>query len=345
MTYLTDEPSTTNSTRSPASGSGDFARPDTSRPAKLLREISQSSQEPISGARSVSMHSQASESGITLYGSQDGLQMSLFGPEAAPASRSVLPGESKEQKTNDTFGRNGADLLTSVDLQSSLGNKLRPLLAGRGSTLFRLTWKDWVTPAGRPICALRASVLRTSGNGFFSWLSPTKDDAGRQGSEGMAEKWAAGEKIPFCHQRLRTQVKLTTWPTPDAHGMNIHDTQWEKRREKYRQKYKNNGFGLTLGMAVQLAPYPTPRAIDGRSKGNGPRPDTLTGLMTYNENKEQRKVSGETLSGSSAVTEKPAHLNPEHARWLMGLPRGWGSCAPMAMPSPRKLRQRSLKRR
>jgi len=105
----------------------------------------------------------------------------------------------------------------------------------------------------------------------------------------MANRWAKGEKVPFHHQRLRTQVKL--------------------------------------------APTPTPRAIDGRAKGNGPRPDTLTGLMTYDENKVRRAVSGPTPNGCSAETARPVHLNPEHARWLMGLPSIWMHHAPTCAPT------------
>ena len=57
----------------------------------------------------------------------------------------------------------------SVALTQSLGNRLRVKTASIGSTLFRLTWKERITPLGRRICALRASVLRTSGSDSTSW--------------------------------------------------------------------------------------------------------------------------------------------------------------------------------
>lgn len=46
-----------------------------------------------------------------------------------------------------------------------------------GSTLFRLTWKVWVTPSGRAFFLLRASERPTSGIVFSSWPSPTCNDA------------------------------------------------------------------------------------------------------------------------------------------------------------------------
>ncbi|GIX15404.1 MAG: hypothetical protein KatS3mg118_3363 [Paracoccaceae bacterium] len=65
-------------------------------------------------------------------------------------------------------------------------------LAGRGSTLWRLTWKRHLTPSRRPICRLRASARRTSASGCSSAPSPGQPGglgdslgAGSQGRIGM----------------------------------------------------------------------------------------------------------------------------------------------------------------
>ena len=47
-------------------------------------------------------------------------------------------------------------------------------------------------------------------------------------------------------------------------------------------------------------------AIDGRSKGNGPRQDTLTGCVNYDE--QSKRVGS---------------LNPQFVEWLMGFPKNW----------------------
>lgn len=62
-------------------------------------------------------------------------------------------------------------------------------------------------------------------------------------------------------------------------------------------------------------PYPTPRAIDGRKKGNGPRRDTLMGFVNYD--KDRRRIGD---------------LNHRLSGWLMGFPDSWSNCAPTEMP-------------
>lgn len=77
-----------------------------------------------------------------------------------------------------------------------------------GSTLYRLTWKQRTTPAGRSIPALRASVPRTSDKGCTGWPTPRSVAAGpdfaiamRKNSGGMS---------------LQTTAQLAGWVTPSA---------------------------------------------------------------------------------------------------------------------------------
>jgi hypothetical protein len=49
---------------------------------------------------------------------------------------------------------------------------------------------------------------------------------------------------------------------------------------------------------------------------------------------------GAAQNGQSAQTGKPGALNPEFVCWLMGFPPEWDACAPTAMPSSRKSRQK-----
>jgi hypothetical protein len=56
-------------------------------------------------------------------------------------------------------------------------------------------------------------------------------------------------------------------------------------------------------------------------------------------------ASGPTSNGFPAGTGSGGQLNPEHSRWLMGLPIAWGSCGVMAMRSLALSRRRSSKPR
>jgi len=144
-----------------------------------------------------------SADGLMLCASQDGPMTDQCGREAARASRSLqLEGE-KEQQTNATSGPNSSDLSESAALQSFLASRLPAKMGSRGSTLFALTWKERVTPSGRRICALRASVRRISDNGSTGWASPTASNttgAGTQGRQGG--------------MNLQTQAMMAAWPTP-----------------------------------------------------------------------------------------------------------------------------------
>jgi hypothetical protein len=77
--------------------------------------------------------------------------------------------------------------------------------------------------------------------------------------------------------RRTSDSACTSWPTPNAGPQNDTDTTWEARREACKAKHGNNGFGMTVGMAAQLAAWPTPKAEDSESTGaHRGTPDTLT---------------------------------------------------------------------
>lgn len=101
---------------------------------------------------------------------------------SCPVSPSA-PQASGGSQTSGTSGPTGSSSSTSAALQQSLESRLRALTASRGSTMYRLTWKERATPSGRLICALRASVPRTSGKGSTlprsGWptTTTTKDSA------------------------------------------------------------------------------------------------------------------------------------------------------------------------
>ena len=138
----------------------------------------------------------------------DGPIPALSGREAALASLSARQAKERGLLTSGTFGPRSTISSASADLQSCLASRLQAVTALHGSTLYKLTWKRRVTPAGRWIPALRASVRRTSGKDCIGWPTPKAAEAGpdfaihtRKGSGGMS---------------LQTAVQLAGWVTPSA---------------------------------------------------------------------------------------------------------------------------------
>lgn len=79
-------------------------------------------------------------------------------------------------------------------------------------------------------------------------------------------------------------------PTPAQGNFNDGESleSWERRRQRNLVKGVNgNGQGTPLAIAVQRL-LPTPRAIDGRPKSNGPRQDSVTGMFLYDESGRRR---------------------------------------------------------
>ena len=110
----------------------------------------------------------------------DGLQADLFGLDHVHANPSQSPGKGEAKTTNGTSGLLSRGSLESANLQSSLESRLQAALAGSGSPEYALTWKHWDMQSGPPICALRASVRRTSDSGSIGvqsgWPTPTTRD-------------------------------------------------------------------------------------------------------------------------------------------------------------------------
>lgn len=93
----------------------------------------------------------------------------------------------------------------SAELQQRLESALKQRLSLQNSLEFDLTWKHWDMQSGQPICALRASARRTSGNGCGGWATPKASD----GSGGRTTMTEGGG-----NSHLDIQARLSGWPTP-----------------------------------------------------------------------------------------------------------------------------------
>ena len=147
-----------------------------------------------------------SEGGPTRSDLPDGQTTSPCGPDPALASLSASQAISKGLMTKDTFGPIGGGLLINDALQLSLESRLRARLAAFGSPEYALTWKQWDMESGPPICALRASLPRTSGSDCGGWATPRAEDA-----ESAGMRWGRG-----VADTLTAQSRLAGWPTPTS---------------------------------------------------------------------------------------------------------------------------------
>lgn len=161
-------------------------------------------------------------SGPVRFDSLDGLTIDLFGPVPVPANLSARQAKELGFLMSGTYGRLGTISSASANLQTSLANRLKARTAELGSTLFNLTWKESVTPAGRSFFLLRASVRPTSdtdcGLSPAGWATPQVSDSLGGGSVTEAMNRAKGIRRPSgasIGSKLRNEALLAgSGPTP-----------------------------------------------------------------------------------------------------------------------------------
>lgn len=290
-------------------GSATSSQPDLFPPGMLTTATSATCIPTTFGATSRCTASLASAAGHTLPGSSAGPTTVPSGP--APLRASLFPwlAEVSAPTTNGICGPTSFASSVPPGPLSSWESRLRDRLATVGSTEFALIWRVRATPAGRLISRLAP------------WTPPTSA-AGSTGSP---------------------------WPTATANDFLVRDLdRLQARRQATKEAHRNgNGFGLTLGQAMMLATWPTPKASDG-AKGS-PRQAYMSGEALYGtkgrplarQMLDAAEAPGLVPTGSPATTESRGVPHPAFPCWLMGFPAAWLCGAGSATRSARRLRPKS----
>ena len=322
--------------------------------ASSMNETSGTSRLPISQASRRSTSAPASASGPTPSGEPDGLTIGLSGREVSPASLSARQAREQGLLTSDIYGQRAVGSPSSVALESSLVSRLRARTQNLGSTLYKLTWKDWTMPSGHVRSRLRASVRRTSETGPIGWPTPRTSDtngAGLHGDGGMD---------------LRTTAQLTGWPSPTVG--NSKGSQSFEGLSVTGMTPDGRKVAVALPHVATIAGWPTPMAGTPAQNGNneagnndssrktvdfvkwddvvfrmGPERKENMGYAKWPHMPARLTADGRMQIGYTAETVSGGQLNPAHSRWLMGLPPEWDACGVTAMPSTRKQPSRSSK--
>jgi len=285
---------------------------------------------------------------------KDSKQMDFFqsisSQEDTLANLSPLQVEKKVKKIQDTSGQSILDLSKNSD-QLGLLEKMLVDTLNSVSTPYSRTWRVKVTPQGRLVFQLRASVPTTKEKESGLWATPQTMDGTRANQIRHPSQLSDKAKKGGC-SNLREQVM---WRTPDnmKGGSNLPGIK--KALDEGHLK-RPSGQQIQIRLQDQVKEkrlWPTPTLShalrgnheepiekyqnrvkdyeEGRAKG---KPGKSLGVAVRispkkwstpttqdaknNGNPSQMKRNTKPLNAEVGGT-----LNPTWVEWLMGYPSGW----------------------
>ena len=241
----------------------------------------------------------------SLQGSVDGaMQHDLLGGQttdqcgqvAHHASHFQQPGIEKEKTTSDTSGQSSSISSASANLQSSLESRLRQQLEWAGSTIYKQTWKQKVTPAGWSYYQLAASVLR---------IKETDSSTSQSG-------WATPNTMDYM--ALRSDEALLRQATTTRKGRSFPANLREQVDPRSQEIYATH--------QIPQAAWATPNTRDWKDTP-GQTTDRENGRKRFDQ--VPRQAFGMTTDWHTVETESTdrSQLNPRFSLWLMGYPIEW----------------------
>jgi hypothetical protein len=253
---------------------------------------------------------------------------SLGGPTTAPSGQAPAHANLSARQAKElglmmsgTSGPASSGSSRSADLQSSLESRLQARLQALGSTLYKLTWKQWATPSGSQRFRLRASVPRTSGTELTGWVTASARDW--KDTPGMSTEREGGRNRL---DQLPRQAALCGWATPLSQHANGTPEAFLERKRKSVAKGSSMGIALSdLNMQVQAwAGWPTPHT----NSTTGPGSEGRQGGLNIQTAAHQAGWPTPTATNNGYGEEPDAKikrgmnpgLNPSDAAMLEGWP-------------------------
>ena len=191
-------------------------------------------------SKNIGQKFQSSQKSETLM--EQDTEEQLFLPEVSPANLSPLPASEEARKMTVTSGQKCSELLVK---QNPIGYLQRMCLESSAwhSTRCLLIWKGKVTPQGRLLFQLVASMPRIEGT--ESGLLPTPESKNEIGYQ-----ISGGKKWP----RLGTKIKML--PTPRHRSYEEYDTRAKRKGHAIAMSYLEAAVdyhGKKTGMKLQPA--------------------------------------------------------------------------------------------